>query len=75
MASKYIIDDPNDNESISVLLNGIEVMRIIRNSIWHLYLITNNEIGTQIIAKDQYRNDLIERIQLGYYDKKITQEN
>lgn len=72
MEKPYSFSETDSNKQISVYFNGKEVMRMIRKTIWHLYPVHSGQlIETFLIVKDQYRHDLMERIQLGHYDDKI----
>lgn len=50
-----------------------EVFHIIRmNGIWALHTVENGVVSDEPVTKDQYRHDLIERIECGHYDKHIN---
>jgi hypothetical protein len=73
MTKPYTINNEDDNVSISVFKDDLEIMRMIRKEIWHLYPVIENKVDeSNLITKDRYRYDLIERIQLGKYNKYLT---
>ena len=62
----------SDNHYIFILKEGVEVMRLINeNGIWQLFAIKEGVTTGNVITRDQYRNDVIERILSGKYDSII----
>lgn len=70
--SGYFIPYASDNHYIFILKEGVEVMRLVNeNGIWHLFAVKEGVTIGKVITRDQYRNDLIERILSGKYDSII----
>lgn len=66
--ANYHIPFTDSNEQISVFLGNREAFRLVRKTIWQLHRVGSDGVISDPISKDQYRHDLIERIQLGLYD-------